>query len=305
MRIAILSRNPNLYSTHSLYRAAFRRGHQVEVIDHTHCNLIIEKNIPQIFYQGRRLIGIDAVIPRIGASVTSYGAAVIKQFELMNIYTLLRSDALLQARDKLRCLQKLSVAGIDVPRSFIAYQTLELPALLDQLPNGPVVIKLLESTHGAGVVIAESRQSAISIIEAFSNTGNRVMVQEYIEEAGGADIRVLVAGGEIVTAMKRQAVDGEFRSNLHRGAAAVPVELSEKEIAIVKKAVKVMGIDVAGVDLLPSRRGALVMEVNASPGLEGIETTTGVDVAGAIINYVSRRVKRWKESQKPKSRFTY
>lgn len=289
MKIAILSRNSQLYSTHSLYRAAFRTGHQVEVIDHTKCNIVIEKNKPQIFFEGKELSYLEAVVPRIGASVTAYGAAVIEQFERMNIFTSTRTKALLQSRDKLRSLQMLSMAGLDIPKSFIVYKTEEIPQMLEQLPKGPVIIKLLEGTHGAGVIIAESRRSAISIIEAFSKSGEKVLVQEFIEEAGGADIRAIVVGGKVVAAMKRQAMPGEFRSNLHRGASSIAYQLSEEEEQIVQKAAVTMGLDVAGVDLLPSNRGALIMEVNASPGLEGIETTTGIKVGNKIMEYVVKR----------------
>jgi len=292
MKIAILSRNAQLYSSHSLYRAAFRAGHQVEVIDHTRCNLVIEKNKPQIYFEGRELSYLEAVVPRIGASVTAYGAAVIEQFERMNVFTSVRRKALLQSRDKLRSLQMLSMVGLDIPKSFIVYKTGEIPQMLEMLPQGPVIIKLLEGTHGAGVIIAESKRSAISIIEAFSKSGEKVLVQEFIEEADGADIRAIVVGGKVVAAMKRQAMPGEFRSNLHRGATSTAVQLTEQEEQIVQKAAKTMGLDVAGIDLLPSDRGALIMEVNASPGLEGIETTTGIQVGQKIMDYVVRRAQK-------------
>ena len=289
MKIAILSRNIHLYSTNSLYRAAYRKGHRVEVIDHTRCNLLIEKGKPQVYFEGRSLNAFDAIIPRIGASVTAYGAAVIEQFELMKVFTSVKSSALRQSRDKLQSLQKIATAGLDVPKSFIVNSTVDTASMLAMLPEGPVVIKLLESTHGAGVILAETHQSAISIIEAFSKSGHKVLVQEFIEEAGGADIRAIVVGNQVVASMKRQAAEGEFRSNLHRGASAIPIQLSEEDQLIVKKAAKVMGLDVAGVDLLPSARGPLVMEVNASPGLEGIETTTNINVAGEIIEFVARK----------------
>ncbi len=301
MNIAILSRGFQLYSTQSLYRAGFRKGHHMQVIDHQRCNLLIEKNLPQIYYEGSPLLAIDAVIPRIGASVTSYGAAVIKQFEMMDVFTSARSEALLQSRDKFRCLQRLSVCGLDVPKTFICRNVEDLPKLIDKLGGAPVVVKLLESTHGIGVVLAENKKTAISIVEAFSKTNQRVIVQEFIEEAEGADIRAFVVGGQVVAAMKRQAIDGEFRSNLHRGATALPVRLDEEEQQMVTKATRVMGLDVAGVDLLRSKRGTLVLEVNASPGLEGIEGATGVNIAVAIIDYVNRRCKKW-SSYKLKSK---
>lgn len=273
----------------------------MEIIDHTRCNLIIEKDQPKIFFEGRQLSDFDAVIPRIGASVTGYGAAVIEQFELMGVFTSVRTRALLQSRDKLKCLQKLSMANIDIPKSFIVYHTEGLPEMLDLLPKGPVIIKLLESTHGAGVIIAESHQSATSIIEAFTKTGQKVLVQEYIKESGGADIRAIVVGGKVIAAMRRQAAPGEFRSNLHRGASSVAIQLSNEEEQIVQNAARTMGLDVAGVDLLPSRRGYLVMEVNASPGLEGIEGTTGIEVGVAIMDYVARRANRIAQYKKART----
>lgn len=298
MKIAILSRATSLYSTQSLFRAGQRRGHQMQVIDHTLCNLIMEKGSPQIFFQGRKLSGIGAVIPRIGASVTFLGSAVIRQFEMMQVFTSVRSDSLLQARDKLRSLQLLSAAGVDIPKTFYANHNDFLPHLLEEVGGTPVIIKILESTHGVGVILAESKNNAISVIEAFSKTQKKVIVQEFIEEAGGADVRAFIVGGDIVAAMKRQAPEGEFRSNLHRGASAIPIKLTAEEEDIVKKAARVLGLDVAGVDILQSKRGPLVMEVNASPGLEGIENYTKKDVAGAIIDYVSRRAKKWASYKK-------
>lgn len=298
MNIAILSRAFNLYSTQSLFRAGFRKGHKVKVIDHQRCNLIIEKDEPKVYYEGRSVVGLDGIIPRIGASVTSYGSAVVKQFELMDVFTTTRSDAILQSRDKLRSLQKLAVSGVGVPKTFIANNLEELPFLLDRLGSMPVVIKLLEGTHGAGVILAESKNTAIAIVEAFQKTQQKVIIQEFIEEAKGADIRALVVGGHIVAAMKRQAAAGEFRSNLHRGASAIPFQLNEEEQKIVKKSARLMGLDVAGVDLLQSSRGPLIMEVNASPGLEGIETTTKVNISGAIIDYVVQRVKKMRAYQR-------
>lgn len=292
MHISILSRAFNLYSTQSLYRAGFRRGHKMEVIDHQRCNLIIEKNLPQVYFEGRRINDVDAIIPRVGASVTSYGATVIKQFELMNVFTSTRSDALLQSRDKLRSLQKLSTSDIGVPKTIIVNNLEDLPQLIRTLGPPPFVIKLLEGTHGAGVILAESTNAAISIVEAFHKINQKVLVQEFIEEASGADIRAIVVGGKVVATMKRQAPKGEFRSNLHRGATAIPIILTEEEEKIVKKSARLMGLDVAGVDLLQSKRGPLIMEVNASPGLEGIEATTRVDVAGEIIDFVVQKVKK-------------
>ncbi len=298
LNLAILSRGAALYSTQSLFRAARRRGHYVRVIDHQRCNIVIEQGIPQIIYEGVHLIGMDAMIPRIGASVTDYGAAVIRQCELMGIYTATRSEALLMARDKLKCLQKLSAEGINVPRTFIAGAPEDVPFLIDRMGGAPVVIKLLESTHGVGVILAESRNAAIALAETFFKLNQPVILQEFIREAEGADIRAFVVGRRVVASMKRQASEGEFRSNLHRGAEATLEFLTEEEEKIVLKAARLMGLEIAGVDLLRSRRGPLVMEVNASPGLEGIETTTGVDIAGAIIENVEHGLERFTKSRR-------
>ena len=298
LNIAILSRGATLYSTQSLFRAARNRGHYVRVIDHQRCSIVIEHAVPQVIYEGGRLVGMDALIPRIGASVTDYGAAVIRQFELMGVYTATRSEALIMARDKLKCLQVLSAEGIDVPRTSICGMPEEVPALLDMMGGTPIVIKLLESTHGVGVILAETRSSAVSIVEAFSKLDQPVLLQEFIREAEGADIRAFVVGRQVVASMLRQAAEGEFRSNLHRGAEATPVELTELEEKTVLKAARLMGLDIAGVDILRSKRGPLVMEVNASPGLEGIENTTGVDIAGTIIQHIERGVERFSKSKK-------
>lgn len=290
LNIAILSRGPGLYSTQSLFRAARRRGHYVRIIDHGLCCIAIEQGLPQVVYEGTRLVGMDAVIPRIGASVTDYGAAVIRQFELMDIYTSTPSEALIMARDKLKCLQILSANGIDVPRTMMAGTPETVPLLIDLLGGAPVVVKLLESTHGNGVILAESRNMAVSIVDAFMKMGQPVLLQEFIEEAAGADIRAFVVGKKVVASMRRQAQAGEFRSNLHLGARASIEPLSPMEEQIVLEAARLMNLEIAGVDLLRSERGPLVMEVNASPGLEGIESTTKVDIAGAIIDNIERSI---------------
>ena len=294
LNIAILSRGASLYSTQSLFRAARSRGHYVRVVDHQRCSIVIEHGVPQVIYEGHRLIGMDALIPRIGASVTDYGAAVIRQFELMGVYTATRSEALIMARDKLKCLQKLCAEDVNVPRTFICGIPEDVPDLLEKLGGAPVIIKLLESTHGVGVILAETQSTAISIVEAFSKLEQPVLLQEFIREAEGADVRAFVVGRQVVASMLRQATEGEFRSNLHRGAEATPVELTPQEEKVVLKAARLMGLDIAGVDILRSKKGPLVMEVNASPGLEGIETTTGVDIAGAIIQNIERGVERFK-----------
>ena len=293
MNIAILSRSSNLYSTNSLIKAAQKRDHFVEVIDHTNCNLWSEKKRPGVLFEGERLKSIDAIIPRIGASVTAHGAAVVRQFELMKVVTTTRSEALLEARDKFRCLQSLSANGIDIPRTFLVGNPVELPWMLEIL-GFPMIIKLLESTHGTGVILAENQQNAISIIEAFHSRKEKILLQEFIAESSGEDIRAFVVGKEVVASMRRSAQKGEFRSNLHRGATAMPVPLTEEEEKMVLHCVKLMGLSVAGVDFLRSERGPLVLEVNVSPGLEGIETFTKIDVAGKIIELVERKVKKAK-----------
>lgn len=297
MKIAILSRGPQLYSTQSLVRAGMARGHAMHIVDHTRCTLVVGRGRPRIYYGDYPLERFDAVIPRIGASVTLQGASVIRQFEMMQAFTVARSEALLESRDKLRCLQKLARCSVEVPRTALAVPGQDLMPLVHEIGGLPLVIKLLESTHGNGVLLAETYRAAESMIEAFQRLGERVIIQEFIPEAKGADIRVLVVAGEIVATMKRQARPGEFRSNLHRGASAEIAELSDEERTAVQHSVKMLGLDVAGVDFLRSRRGPLVMEVNASPGLEGIEGVTGVDVAGKVIAFIERRVEELKNFQ--------
>lgn len=291
MKIGILSRGPGLYSTQSIWQAGRRRGHEMYIIDHTRCSLMLDNHRPNIIYRGKTLHMLDAVIPRIGASVTSLGAAVISQFELMGVVTPTNADALLRARDKLRCLQSLATAGIPVPRTVMVGNGDSVFQLADRVGGLPVVVKLLESTHGMGVELADSLYALQAAVESFQHLNERVLLQEFIAEAQGADTRVLVVDREIVATMRRQAQAGEFRSNLHRGANASVVKLNEEDRQLVARVVEVMQLDVAGVDLLYSNRGTLVMEVNASPGLEGIEQTTGVDVSGHIIRMVENLVR--------------
>lgn len=288
MNIAILSRNSKLYSTQRLKQAAEERGHRVEIIDHMKCVLYIEKKNPVLLYQGRRLDYFDAIIPRIGASVTFYGAAVVRQFEMMKVFTAVESQALIRSRDKLRSMQILSRAGLGLPKTVFMDYSRITEGVVEAVGGAPVVIKLLEGTQGLGVVLAESKKVAESIIEAFHGLHARIIVQEFIKEAKGADIRAFVVDGEVVGAMRRQAKKGEFRSNLHRGATATMVKLTseEKKAAIV--AAKKMGLGVAGVDMLQSKRGPLIIEVNSSPGLEGIEAATQVDIAAKIIKYLEK-----------------
>jgi ribosomal protein S6--L-glutamate ligase len=290
MKIAILSRNKNLYSTKRLVEAAELRGHEVILLDHMKCVLVIEQGRPHIYFNGKEVKDINAVIPRIGASATFYGSAVVRQFEMMKIFTAVESQALVRSRDKLRSLQILARAGIGIPKTAFASspKDKDLDNLIESVGGAPCVVKLLEGTQGIGVILAENQKAAKSVLEAFMKLKANMLVQEFIKEAGGADIRVFVVDGQIVGSMKRQAKEGEFRSNLHRGGSAQVIDLTPEERATAIKAVKKLGLGIAGVDLLQSSRGPLVMEVNSSPGLEGIEGATGVDIAGKIIEYVER-----------------
>lgn len=289
MNIAILSRDAGLYSTRRLRKAGEARGHKVEIIDHMKCVLVIEKKNPMVWYNGRRLDYFDAIIPRIGASVTFYGAAVVRQFEMMKVFTAVESQALIRSRDKLRSLQILSRAGLGMPKTLFMDYTRDTEGVIEAVGGAPVVIKLLEGTQGLGVVLAENKKAAQSVIEAFHGLHARIIVQEFIKEAKGADIRAFVVDGEVVGAMKRQAKAGEFRSNLHRGGEASLYKLNKKEKHAATTAARKLGLSVAGVDMLPSSRGPLIIEVNSSPGLEGIEGATKVDVAGKIIEFLERQ----------------
>jgi ribosomal protein S6--L-glutamate ligase len=286
MRIAVLSRNENLYSTRRLKEAGEARGHQVDVIDTLHCYMDITRSRPAVRYQGHELPYYDAVIPRIGASVTFYGAAVVRQFEMMGTFCINESVAISRSRDKLRSLQLLSRRDVGLPRTGFANRPDNVKDLIKNVGGAPLVIKLLEGTQGIGVVLADTNKAAESIIEAFMGLKADILVQEYIKEAGGADIRCFVVGNKVVAAMKRQGGEGEFRSNLHRGGTATLVRLSKEERATAVKAAKVMGLNVCGVDLLQSANGPVVMEVNSSPGLEGIEQSTNKDVAGLIYEFI-------------------
>lgn len=289
MNIAILSRDAKLYSTKRLKEAGEKRGHKVEIIDHMKCVLLIEKKNPMVWYNGRRLDCFDAVIPRIGASVTFYGAAVVRQFEMMKVFTAVESQALIRSRDKLRSLQILSRAGLGLPKTIFMDYSKDTEGVIEAVGGAPVVIKLLEGTQGLGVVLAENKKAAQSVIEAFHGVKARIIVQEFIKEAKGADIRAFVVNDEVVGAMRRQATrEGEFRSNLHRGGVATLVKLSKQEKNTAIVAAKKMGLGVAGVDMLISKRGPLIIEVNSSPGLEGIEGATKVDIAGKIYQYIEK-----------------
>lgn len=289
--IAVLSRGPQLYSTQSLMRAGIRRGHRMRIIDYTRCSLFMERGVVKIYYEDSVLPQFAAIIPRIGATFTNQGAAVISHFEALNTYSTVKANALLLARNKLSALQKLARCGIDVPKTAYLSYDQPLESIINKLDGFPIIIKLQESTHGIGVIKAESLQTAESVIEAFQRLKGNVIIQEFIAEAKGSDIRAIVIAGQIIAAMERRAKPGEFRSNLHRGAMAKRVKLTEKEEKLILDSTKVMGLDVAGVDLLRSDRGPLIMEVNASPGLEGIETVTRIDVAKQIVFFTERRVK--------------
>lgn len=290
MKIAILSRNPSLYSTQRLVEAAEARNHQVQVIDPLMCYMNINRVNSSIHYKGQVLEGFDAVIPRIGASITFYGTAVLRQFEMMGVCVLNESLAISRARDKLRSLQLLARQGIGLPVTGFADKPGDIPDLIDMVGGAPLVIKLLEGTQGIGVVLAETRTAAESVIEAFMGLNANILVQEYIKEAGGADIRCFVIGDKVVAAMKRQAKAGEFRSNLHRGGSASVVRLAPDERKTAIKAARTMGLNVAGVDLLRSSHGPVVMEVNSSPGLEGIESTTEKNIADLMVAYLEQKV---------------
>ena len=292
MNIVILSRNANLYSTDRLVEEGEKRGHKIEIIDPLKCDIIIETEKPTIFYKDRYLDYVDAIIPRIGASVTFYGCAVVRQFEMMNVFTTASSEAILRSRDKLKSLQRLSKAGIGMPKTVFTNYSRDVEEVIQHVGGVPVIIKLLEGTQGLGVVLAESKNAAESVLEAFNGLEARVIVQEFIKEAKGADLRALVVDGQVVGAMKRQGKEGEFRSNLHRGGSANIIKLSEAETQVAMKASQALKLPVCGVDMLQSERGPLLLEVNSSPGLEGIENATGKNIAKNIINYIEKNTNK-------------
>ena len=291
MKIAVLSTNPNLYSTKRLVEAGIERGHEMPIYNHKRCYMNIESSKPSIHYNGKTIEGVHAVIPRIGASVSFYGSAVVRQFEVMGVYSVNESVAITRSRDKLRASQLLARRGIGLPKTGFANAPGDTEDLLELVGGAPVVIKLLEGTQGVGVVLAETRKAAESVIEAFRGLKANFIVQEFIKEAGGADLRCLVVGDKVVAAMMRQGKEGEFRSNLHRGGSAKLVKITPEERKTAVYAARVMGLNVAGVDLLRSSRGPVVMEVNSSPGLEGIENATQKDVAGMIIEFIEKNAR--------------
>lgn len=291
MRIAILSRNAKLYSTRRLVEAARAAGHEVRVIDVLRCYMTLSQSNPEVHYRGRSLKAFSAVIPRIGASVTYYGLAVLRQFEMMGVYALNDSNGIARSRDKFRALQMLARRGIDLPITAFGDRPDDTRDFLSLIGAAPHVIKLIEGTQGRGVMLGENEKASQSLVEAFSDLQAHCMVQEFIGEAAGADVRCFVIGSRVVAAMRRQAKSGEFRSNLHRGGTAVAVKITPQERRIAVRAAKILGLSVAGVDLLRSARGPLIMEVNSSPGLEGIERATGVDVAGLIVSHIQGALK--------------
>lgn len=292
MKIAILARNSKLYSHQRLLESAKNRGHDVEIIDTLKVYMNITSHRPQLRYGGKNLTGFDAIIPRIGASITFYGLAVLNQFEMLGVYTLNSSEAIAKSRDKLRCLQILSRAGVGLPITGFAHSTQFTDDLIEMVGGAPVVIKLLEGTQGIGVVLAETHRSAKSMIEAFRGLNANILVQEYIKEAGSADIRCLVVGDRVVASMMRQGNKEEFRSNLHRGGQATTIRITPEERSTAIRSAKLMGLNVCGVDMLRSNHGPVVMEINSSPGFEGLEIATHVDVAGKIIEFLENRKKR-------------
>lgn len=288
MRIAVLSRNSKLYSTRRLVEAAKAKGHEAVVIDHLKCSVSADIGRPKIFYNGEELTGVDAVIPRIGSSVTAYGTAIVRQFEMKKVFSANSSIAIVRARDKLRSIQILSRHDVGIPKTVFANHPRDIDNLISALGGTPVIIKLLEGTQGIGVVLAETKKAAKSVIEAFYGLKADIIVQEFIKEAGGADVRAFVVDGKVVGAMKRQGAEGEFRSNLHRGGSSKPIKLKPAERKAAVLAAKAMGLAVAGVDMLQSERGPLILEVNSSPGLEGIEKATEKDIASKIIEFIEK-----------------
>ena len=299
MKIAILSRDSNLYSTGRLREAGVERGHEMSVVDYLRCYMDITSHRPQVIYAGKPL-RVDAVIPRIGASRTFYGTAVVRQFEMKGVFATNESQAISRSRDKLRSLQLLARDGIGLPVTGFAHSTKDIDGLIELAGGAPLVVKLIEGTQGVGVILAETKKAAQAVIEAFRGLDANILVQEFIKEAGGSDIRCFVVGGRVIAAMKRQGPEGEFRSNLHRGGSAEKIKLTPEERSTAVRSAKTMGLNIAGVDILRSNHGPVVMEVNSSPGLEGIEKATGVDVAGKVIEFIEKNAKSGKQRDRGK-----
>lgn len=297
MKLAILSQDAKLYSTSRLREAAEQRGHQVKVIDYMRCYINVSADNPCVMYSGKRLEHYDAVIPRVGASNTFYGTAIVRQFELMGVETANTSQAISRSRDKLRCMQILAKESIALPITGFAHSTQDTDGLINMVGGPPVIIKLIEGTQGIGVVLAETYTSAKSMIEAFRGLSAHILVQEFIKEANGEDLRAFVVGDKVVAAMRRKAAAGEFRANIHRGGKSEQVELTEEEARAAVLSARAVGLNVAGVDMLRSHSGPKILEINSSPGLQGIEGATGVDVAGQIIEYLANNILTAKKSQ--------
>jgi ribosomal protein S6--L-glutamate ligase len=296
MKIGILSRKPELYSTRRMVEAGKQRGHEMQVINPLRCYMNITSHKPSIHYMGEKLEGFDAIIPRIGASITFYGAAVVRQFEMMNVYSVNESVAISRSRDKLRCLQLLARKGIGLPVTGFSHSTKFTEDLINVVGGAPLIIKLLEGTQGIGVVLAETDQAAHSVIEAFKGLKANILVQEFIKESGAMDIRCFVIGEKVVAAMMRQGKPGEFRSNLHRGGKGTKVKITPEERSTAVRAARIMGLNISGVDMLRSNHGPVIMEVNSSPGLQGIEKTNEKDIAGMIIKYIEKNASPSKTS---------
>ena len=300
MKIAILSNGPANYSTKRLKEEAVKRGHEVEVIRYKECYASIEQNNPTVSYRGEDLAKFDAIIPRIASYMTSYGTAIVRQLEMQGLYTVSSSIAISRSRDKMRSLQLLAKSGVGIPKTVVSRNTTDIDDLLEQLGGMPVIIKLARGTHGNGVVLAETKKAAKSVLQAFyltNDDGTNILLQEFIKESAGTDIRAFVVGSRVVASMKRQSLDDDFRSNLHKGGEGISIKLTDEEKKIAVKAAKAMGLNVAGVDLMRSSRGPLILEVNASPGF-GIEKLTGRNVAGPIIEYIENNAKRTNKKDK-------
>jgi len=298
VKIAILSRNSSLYSTSRLKEAGEERGHEVKVIDYLRCVIDITSHRPAMWFGGNKLEGFDAVIPRIGAPHTFYGTAVVRQFEMMGVFSVVESQGLSRSRDKLRSMQLLAAEGVGLPVTSFAHSYKDVEGIIDLVGGAPLVVKLLEGTQGMGVVLAETRKAAESVIGAFRQLDANVIVQEFIKEAGGSDIRAFVVGNSVVAAMERTAAPGEFRSNIHRGGSARKVRLTPEERATARRAARILGLNVAGVDMMRSNHGPVVLEVNSSPGLEGIETSTGIDVAGKVFDFIEKNAQIGRQRKK-------
>lgn len=294
MKIAILSNGPGNYSTKRLKQIAIERGHEVDVIKYRDCYASIERSQPMVWYKGEPLVGYDAVIPRIASSMTKYGSMIVRQFEMQGVYTMVSSISIVRSRDKLRSMQLLARAGVGIPKTVVSRGASDSDDLIEHLGGAPVIVKLARGTHGNGVVLAETKKAAKSVLQAFyvmDQDGTNILLQEFVKESAGMDIRVFVVGGKVVASMKRQSLDDDFRSNLHQGGAGEKIKLTDEERKVAIKAARSMGLNLCGVDLMRSDRGPLVLEVNSSPGF-GIEEVTGRDVATPIIEYIERNAKR-------------